>query len=93
MQDITALPETKTVNLAVTAMPFSGSISEPVWQFPENAQKNKWYLAIYFSDPVPYVVKTNGETWRDNFGKIVSIPMRIKAVGEFPKIKPVKEKE
>jgi hypothetical protein len=57
-----------------------------VWQFPEHAVADKWYIALYFNDPVPYVVKFDGKMWRDSSSenKLVSIPMRIIAVPPPP---------
>lgn len=56
-----------------------------MWRHPEDAVANQWYVAIYFSDKVPYLAIWDKRLWRDNRGLPVAVPMRIKAVGEFPK--------
>lgn len=55
------------------------------WLHPEDVVVNQWYVGIYFSDKTPYLVRWDKHLWRDNRGFPVAVPMRIKAVGEFPK--------
>lgn len=53
------------------------------WTFPVGLSRNKWYLAMYFADPTPYTVKFDGYNFKDCYGKLIPVPVRVKPVDVF----------
>ena len=56
------------------------------WHSPEDVTPNHWYIGIYFGDRTPYLVKWDKHLWRNSDGRPTAVPMRIKSVGELPKL-------
>ncbi len=47
------------------------------WSFPDHATKGVWYVALYFSDKTPYVLKYDGNFWRTADDKVAAVPMHV----------------
>lgn len=54
------------------------------WLLAEDAELDKWYIAIYFNDRTPYIVKKDKNLWRDSGFNPVAVPLRVKPVGPLP---------
>ena len=57
------------------------------WFNPEIAIKNKWYLVLYYGELTPYVVKYDGNYWRDSSDKLMPVPMFVIPVPPAPPLK------
>lgn len=81
----THVSEMRSIHTAVTRNVTDSHINDK-WHFPEDVTPNHWYIGIYFGDRTPYLVKWDKHLWRNSAGSPMAVPMRIKGVGEFPKL-------